>query len=375
MSPASRQPDPVRARLRRVARPWRLAFFAYALGLTTGTHWPNLEIGPEVPASDKIIHMLAFGGLFILFRQARWITRLWLLWIVVMVWAAIDETSQQLPGLNRTVSIYDYMADTLGITTAMALLWSIGPIGSAANRRRLRSLAFIFDEMFAKARPWVAAIGVFMAAGAVLAVLLPRLTAETDRIVILVALFISGITTLTLWWRQWNKTAQACNARRPCLACGETAAAGLDRCRACGEATGRGTWEGGNAPPLKRMITMGRRPLLAAVIVLAGGFALIFATPLAYAWLIEHRAGGWLAPRLVRMVGAMPAELNNTIDFAALLLLLAGVVRLYRAALARFHDRAARCEGCGHDLRGTPTDERGRGRCGECGREFDASPA
>ena len=52
------------------------------------------------------------------------------------------------------------------------------------------------------------------------------------------------------------------------------------------------------------------------------------------------------------------------------LLLFAIAVRLYRGGLARYYDQALKCRKCAHDLRGTPTDGRGRGRCGECGTPF-----
>ena len=55
------------------ARPWRILFVAYAIGLTVATHWPDFRLAPEVPATDKSLHMLAFAGLAWLLWRTRWI--------------------------------------------------------------------------------------------------------------------------------------------------------------------------------------------------------------------------------------------------------------------------------------------------------------
>jgi hypothetical protein len=69
------------------------------------------------------------------------------------------------------------------------------------------------------------------------------------------------------------------------------------------------------------------------------------------------------------MMGTRP-ELMSAIDLAANLILFGVLVRVYRGGIARFYDRAVRCVNCGHDLRGTPTDDEGVGTCGECGTAF-----
>ena len=53
-----------------LAMHWRSAFVIYALLLTIATHWPSLQLGTEEsPWPDKLLHMLAFGGLAFLFIQ------------------------------------------------------------------------------------------------------------------------------------------------------------------------------------------------------------------------------------------------------------------------------------------------------------------
>jgi len=101
----------VAAPTRRTTTLWRIAFVLYALALTVGTHWPNLTLSPEVPVSDKSIHFTAFGTLTILLWLTRWIRSRIVTGVIVMVWAAVDEVSQGLPGVHRTVSIYDLLAN------------------------------------------------------------------------------------------------------------------------------------------------------------------------------------------------------------------------------------------------------------------------
>ena len=66
----------------------------------------------------------------------------------------------------------------------------------------------------------------------------------------------------------------------------------------------------------------------------------------------------------------MPPALNSAIDLTLYVLLIAVVIRVWRRRFAAYVDRAVRCHACGHDLHGTPTNERGEGHCGECGEAF-----
>ena len=104
---------------------WRIAFLAYAAALTVGTHWPRLELPREVPNSDKIVHVAAFCGLTILLWQSRWIASLRGLAIIAPIWAIIDEITQAIPGLHRTVSAYDAAANLLGIAIALAIVATV----------------------------------------------------------------------------------------------------------------------------------------------------------------------------------------------------------------------------------------------------------
>jgi hypothetical protein len=101
---------------------WRAAFVIYAMALTTGTHWPKLQVHSPVPSSDKIIHFLAFGGLTVLLWQTRWIRSLWLLLIVAAVWTALDEWSQNIPVLKRTATPIDVLAGVAGVLAAVLFI-------------------------------------------------------------------------------------------------------------------------------------------------------------------------------------------------------------------------------------------------------------
>ena len=94
---------------------WRWAFGVYLLALTTATHWPALVLGPEVPATDKEIHVAAFALFTFLLWRTGWIRSIWLNAVVVLLWAGIDEGSQAIPVLHRTACWPDYAANVIGI--------------------------------------------------------------------------------------------------------------------------------------------------------------------------------------------------------------------------------------------------------------------
>lgn len=134
----------------------RVIFVLYALALTTATHWPALTIGTETyPAPDKIIHMIAFSGLFVLLWRTRWVPRIWQAGLIVLVWALIDELSQSIEVLQRTFSVQDVVAGQLGVVVTLAWYKALAPV----HRGRIRYQTF-------------AAVGVIVA-GIVLYVLVP----------------------------------------------------------------------------------------------------------------------------------------------------------------------------------------------------------
>ena len=115
----------------RVLRSRRLALLLYALLLTVATHWPRLALSPEIPASDKTIHLIAFGILTILLWRSGLFGPRWLVAIIALAWAGIDEVSQGIPVLHRSVSWHDWIANACGVTCAMAIIWAMRPMQDA----------------------------------------------------------------------------------------------------------------------------------------------------------------------------------------------------------------------------------------------------
>lgn len=120
-------------------RTWAtVAFPAYALVLATLTHWPRLRIEAPIERPDIIVHAAAFGLWTALLIATGWLGRplgaksVFLATIAGACVATVDEASQALPGLGRTVDRTDLWANLLGVglVSAGAGIWSL------ANRLR-----------------------------------------------------------------------------------------------------------------------------------------------------------------------------------------------------------------------------------------------
>jgi VanZ family protein len=112
----------------------RIVFVLYALTLATGTHWPGLVISVHsFNYADKVVHFTAFLLWTVLLGLTGWFrvkgsTRRQLLTIgmIAGLYAAVDELTQGLPGVMRTVSASDLAANWIGITTGVWILTIIG---------------------------------------------------------------------------------------------------------------------------------------------------------------------------------------------------------------------------------------------------------
>ena len=89
-----------------------------------GTSAPRLPPGPDIPASDKIAHLLAYGILGLLLmrtlRAERWPQAKAVIFALVggSLFAALDELHQSLiPG--RQTDLLDFAADCLGLAVAV----------------------------------------------------------------------------------------------------------------------------------------------------------------------------------------------------------------------------------------------------------------
>ncbi len=172
----------------------RVVFVLYALALTTATHWPALKIGTETfPAPDKIIHMIAFGGLLVMLWRTRWVPRIWQAGLIVLVWALVDELSQSIEALHRTFSVQDMVAGQLGVVMVLAWFRALAPVGGSASRARIRSRA---------GRAAVAAAGVIVAATILYAAVPGRQSLAWDMHVVLgVAAFALAVAVAVRVYR------------------------------------------------------------------------------------------------------------------------------------------------------------------------------
>ncbi|MGL4513781.1 MAG: VanZ family protein [Lacipirellulaceae bacterium] len=106
---------------------WRWTLVAGFLALFAATHAPTIQL-PQVSGwnTDKVVHFVAYftlATLFVNWRRAagsavsRWTTVA--LCVFLAAWAAFDELTQ--PLVNRVADHRDWMADAMGVATALVL--------------------------------------------------------------------------------------------------------------------------------------------------------------------------------------------------------------------------------------------------------------
>lgn len=110
-------------------------FIAYAVVLTTLTHWPRLRLPPESPLGDKTIHMLVFAIFTGLLWRTRWFSRRVIVVLVALAWSIVDELAQGIPILNRYVAVSDMIANAMGVGVAGTWLAALRPRCTAAPPR------------------------------------------------------------------------------------------------------------------------------------------------------------------------------------------------------------------------------------------------
>lgn len=121
----------------RVAPLSRAALAVYTVVLVAGTHWPRLVIEVEgIDRPDLLLHVSAFGLWTVLAIRARLFGPMLSGPAVVkttalaLAFATVDELTQALPGLGRTVSAEDWsanLAGVFGVGSAALLLGAIEP--------------------------------------------------------------------------------------------------------------------------------------------------------------------------------------------------------------------------------------------------------
>jgi VanZ family protein len=110
----------VKRRLTLVALP------AYWVALFLATHYPHVRLPDEIPQSDKIVHVTAFGLLTLLFwafmraRHPIGPRFVWISALGLVAYAALDEWLQQFVG--RYTDLADFFANAAGIVTVSIIL-------------------------------------------------------------------------------------------------------------------------------------------------------------------------------------------------------------------------------------------------------------
>ncbi|HVZ93821.1 MAG TPA: hypothetical protein VG797_04870 [Phycisphaerales bacterium] len=137
-------PPPPMSRTRGRRPAWVIGFILYALLMATGTHWPSLRIEtPELPRADLLVHLCAFGTWTALFLAAGWFGP-WNSWrniaighLAAILYAGIDEASQGIPGLNRTVAWDDFAFNAIGVWGGTLLVTLVRSWRLERGERRL----------------------------------------------------------------------------------------------------------------------------------------------------------------------------------------------------------------------------------------------
>ncbi len=112
-----------------LCRARRRAIFALYAALTvTLTHWPKLKVPFPESRSDLLVHMTVFGlwttsfigGAFLGSVLSR--RNILLGGLASAIYSVIDEITQGIPGVNRTVALDDALANALGVALAVVVL-------------------------------------------------------------------------------------------------------------------------------------------------------------------------------------------------------------------------------------------------------------
>jgi len=123
---------------------YRRALPAYWVFLFCATHFPRPRLPGELPAADKLVHVVGFGLLaFLFWRFAESFNRdlsarfFWLALLVLSAYAAADEYLQQF--VNRQTSRLDWLADVAGILLVLVPLelrrrWSRSSTATGGKR-------------------------------------------------------------------------------------------------------------------------------------------------------------------------------------------------------------------------------------------------
>ena len=345
---------------------WRAVFVLAALVVTTGTHWPKLTLGQPDQPIDKLLHCTAFAGLTAFLVRTGWIRPLWAAGAVMLAWGAVDEVTQGIPGLQRSVDLDDWLADATGVLLALAFTAAFALQGGGLARllglRRRVAMAWLFSRPL----PWM-----HLATGAVLGAavggpvaiwldsLFVRKSAQPWQYGT-VGGVLGAIGGAHLLLELGTRAGLRRNAAlRSCLACGTPApdAAPDAPCTACGAARTAGDWAPVAALPGSEELRLCLAPILQGVATLVA---------LSLVGVFVGSLPNQRVPALSsvsRAYNASAVDFRILMDLALLAFIGAWTTWRCRRRIARRVDQGRdACLACGFDLRAASGDA-----CPECG--------
>lgn len=346
-------------------RSWRIVTVLGFVTAAVTTHWPKLVFGPEAP-SDKILHAVTFGLLTFLLWHTRWIKSVWILLLVMLAYAAVDEWTQSLPWFQRHTSLNDWIADQVGIALVCFLIFLKPKPKNPVMRMRAALADAAEREMFSRPFTW-AALATSAALGALVGI---PLTVAVGKFVFrdqhpwqtaFLGGFFFAAVGIELTWRSALRAAVLRVAReRRCFCCGERIAldgsADTSACKACGEQWRHAQWI---APVVTRRGADLFRWRAYAPGALFGGIGIMLVFFLVLISIL-----------LARPDDPLPQDMRGVFLYAFGIAWMGVVPRFMAAPVLRLLEKeGTTCIACGHDLRGTSA-AREVGRCPECGNEF-----
>ena len=354
-------------------RPWRRLFIAYFILLEVGTHWPRLELPGQIPATDKTIHFVAFGILTILLALTGWIRSRLAVVAAAATIAVVDEFSQAIPGLGRTVSSLDIFANLTGVASAALWLWTSSPVGSRANVLRQRRYEAIAWRTTAERDFWWRVFAPAPLLGIMVAILWMTTDADVTQLAIRGSMIFGVLWFGGVLLARRLPFLRTVEHARPCYSCGASipqSSSTYGSCTHCTSEWDIDQWRGWNKPELAEQ----RRIMLPSIIggavlflIAIGVISIVFRLQSVTASAGPFEGILTFISDTAKRVCRWPSSIGRIADLAFLNLVFTTMFRIYRVRLGRWYDRAQRCESCGHDLTGTPIEDDATVCCPECG--------
>lgn len=108
----------------------RAATLVIALVVAAIAMTPGSMGAPTLFGRDKLDHLSAFAAITLVARsgwpdQSRWLTA-----VIVLLYGVAIEFGQSLDFVGRTASVFDIMANMIGIALGLSVAWSLNRLRS-----------------------------------------------------------------------------------------------------------------------------------------------------------------------------------------------------------------------------------------------------